>query len=109
VRELDVVIKRLLGKRVLGEREGDGAQFDVELRGAECGDQTYSSSDTNARYDVLGVGSAPATFVNGSTGSSGWVSLGTYALAQGTGASVQLTSSGTGCARADAVKFVRRS
>ena len=69
----------------------------------------YSSSDTNARYDVLGVGSAPATFVNGSTGSSGWVSLGTYALAQGTGASVQLTSSGTGCARADAVKFVRRS
>lgn len=69
----------------------------------------YSSSDTNARYDVLGVGSVPATFVNGSTGSSGWVSLGTYALAQGTSASVQLTSSGTGCARADAVKFVRRS
>ena len=69
----------------------------------------YSSSDINARYDVLGVGSAPATYVNGSTGTNGWVSLGSYAMPAGTAVSVQLTSSGTGCARADAVKFVRVS
>jgi beta-glucanase (GH16 family) len=72
-------------------------------------DIVNANSDTNARYDVLGVGPAAATFVNGTTGQSGWVSLGTYALAAGTGASVQLTSSGSGCARADAVKFVRVS
>lgn len=68
----------------------------------------HSVSDSNARWDVLGVGAAPATMVNGTTGTSSWVSLGTYAMAAGTGASVRLTSSGSGCARADAVKFVRR-
>ena len=65
----------------------------------------YSSSDPATRYDVAGS----TTIVNGTQGSSGWVSLGTFALPQGTATAVQLTSSGTGCARADAVKFVRRS
>jgi beta-glucanase (GH16 family) len=63
----------------------------------------HSGSDTNARYDVAGT----TAYVNGTTGASGWVSLGTHALPAGTGSAVKLTSSGTGCARADAVKFVR--
>ncbi len=63
----------------------------------------HSGSDTNARYDVAGS----TTYVNGTTGTTGWVSLGTHALAAGAAASVKLTSSGSGCARADAVKFVR--
>ncbi len=63
----------------------------------------HPNSDTNARYDVAGS----TTYVNGTTGSSGWVSLGTFALPQGTATAVTLTSSGGGCARSDAVKFVR--
>jgi beta-glucanase (GH16 family) len=63
----------------------------------------YANSDSNARYDVGGS----TVYVNGTTGSSGWVSLGTYAFAAGTGGFVKLTSSGFGCARGDAVKFVR--
>jgi beta-glucanase (GH16 family) len=63
----------------------------------------HPNSDANGRYDVAGT----TTFVNGTTGSSGWVSLGTFSLPAGTGTAVKLTSSGSGCARADAVKFVR--
>ena len=47
------------------------------------------------------------TYLNGTTGTTGWVSLGTHALPAGTASSVKLTSSGNGCARADAVKFIR--
>ena len=61
------------------------------------------NSDPNARYDVAGS----TTFVDGTAGSSGWVSLGTFTLPAGTANAVTLTSSGSGCARADAVKFVR--
>jgi beta-glucanase (GH16 family) len=63
----------------------------------------HPNSDPNTRYDVGGT----TTFVNGTTGSSGWVSLGTFSLPSGTASAVTLTSSGSGCARADAVKFVR--
>ncbi|WP_020518925.1 golvesin C-terminal-like domain-containing protein [Catelliglobosispora koreensis] len=63
----------------------------------------HAHSDANTRYDVAGT----TTFVNGTSGASGWVSLGTFSLPAGTGTAVQLTSSGNGCARADAVKFVR--
>ncbi|MER7283557.1 glycoside hydrolase family 16 protein [Dactylosporangium sp. NPDC000244] len=66
-----------------------------------------TNSDPATRLDVTHGGTVSTTTVNGTTGSSGWVSLGTYAFAAGTAGSVQLTSSGTGCARADAVKFVR--
>jgi hypothetical protein len=38
---------------------------------------------------------------------SGWVSLGTWSFASGNGDYVKTTASGGGCARADAVKFVR--
>lgn len=63
----------------------------------------HSLSDPNQRFDVAGS----TTMINGTTGSSGWVSLGTFALAAGSATSVVQTASGTGCARANAVKFVR--
>jgi hypothetical protein len=63
----------------------------------------HANSDPNTRYDVGGT----TTFVNGTTGASGWVSLGSFSFPAGTANAVTLTSSGSGCARADAVKFVR--
>jgi hypothetical protein len=65
----------------------------------------HSGSDTNGKYEVNGT----TTYVNGTTGTTGWVSLGTHSLPAGTATAVKLTSSGSGCARADAVKFVRIS
>lgn len=67
----------------------------------------HSASDPNARYDVVHSGTTSTRFVNGTSGTSGWVSLGSYDFAAGTGGSVKLSASGVGCARADAVKFVR--
>jgi beta-glucanase (GH16 family) len=64
----------------------------------------HPNSDPATRLDVAGT----TTVVNGTAGPSGWVSLGTFDLPGGTGTAVRLTSSGTGCARADAVKFVRQ-
>lgn len=67
-----------------------------------------ADGDSNARYDVVHSGSTTTTYLDGRSGSSGWVSLGSYSFATGTGGSVKVTSSGTGCVRADAVKFVRQ-
>ncbi|GAB4055311.1 glycoside hydrolase family 16 protein [Catellatospora paridis] len=67
----------------------------------------HSGSDPNARYDTVHDGVTSTSFINGTTGTSGWVSLGSYHFPSGTAGSVKLTSSGSGCARADAVKFVR--
>ena len=49
------------------------------------------------------------TMVNGTTGTTGWVKLtaAPIAVAAGTGTTVSVTSSGSGCARAENVKFVR--
>ncbi|MBB5874482.1 beta-glucanase (GH16 family) [Allocatelliglobosispora scoriae] len=66
-----------------------------------------ANSDSNVRYDTVHNGVTSTSYVNGTTGTSGWVSLGSYSFAAGTAGSVKLTSSGSGCARADAVKFVR--
>lgn len=65
------------------------------------------NSDPNARYDVGYNGGTATQHVDGTAGTSGWVSLGTYAFAAGQGGYVKVTGSGTGCARADAVKFIR--
>lgn len=67
----------------------------------------HSGSDPDTRYDVTHSAGTTTRRVNATTGTSGWVSLGTYTFANGEGGYVKLTSSGTGCARADAVKFVR--
>lgn len=66
-----------------------------------------TQSDPNARYDVGHRGGTATARVDGTAGSSGWVSLGTYSFAAGESGYVKLSSSGVGCARADAVKFVR--
>lgn len=66
-----------------------------------------SNSDPATRLDVTHDGTVSTTTVNGTSGSSGWVSLGTYSFPSGTSGSVKLTSSGSGCARADAVRFLR--
>lgn len=66
-----------------------------------------TQSDPNARYDVGHSGGTATTRVDGTAGSAGWVSLGTYSFAAGESGYVKVTSSGVGCARADAVKFVR--
>ncbi|GAA3455093.1 glycoside hydrolase family 16 protein [Dactylosporangium matsuzakiense] len=66
-----------------------------------------ANSDPASKLAVTHNGTTTTSTVNATTGTSGWVSLGTYAFPSGTGGAVTLTSSGTGCARADAVKFVR--
>ncbi|SDK21875.1 family 16 glycosylhydrolase [Streptomyces indicus] len=79
---------------------------------------TYEAYIWKTASSTNGDPAAKATLDNGGTpvtrtldersGTSGWVSLGTQTYAAGTGASVSLTASGTSCAHADAVKFVRR-
>ncbi|GAA3934630.1 hypothetical protein GCM10023085_15000 [Actinomadura viridis] len=64
-----------------------------------------SGGDPAARAQLNG---GTAVTVNQGSGTAGWVSLGTRALAAGTGNTVTLTASGSSCARADAVKFVRQ-
>ncbi|GAA0913083.1 glycoside hydrolase family 16 protein [Virgisporangium aurantiacum] len=66
-----------------------------------------ANSDPAQRYDTIHNGVTSTTVVDGTAGSSGWVSLGTWTFPAGTGGYVRTTASGTGCARADAVKFVR--
>lgn len=68
---------------------------------------TAANSDPSARYDVRHGSGTTTRRIDGTAGSAGWVSLGRYPFASGTGGFVRLTASGIGCARADAVKFVR--
>jgi beta-glucanase (GH16 family) len=64
-----------------------------------------ADSDSNMALTVAGQ----TTMVNGTTGTTGWVQLNTAPIAVpvGTATSVTMTSSGSGCARAENVKFVR--
>jgi beta-glucanase (GH16 family) len=65
--------------------------------------------DPNATAAVAVAGGGGAsTALNFSSGSTGWLSLGTFAFPSGSGNSVTLTA-GADYARADAVKFVRVS
>ncbi|NGN63114.1 family 16 glycosylhydrolase [Streptomyces sp. A7024] len=72
--------------------------------------KTASSTggDPAAKVTLDNGGSVTTRTLDERSGSSGWVSLGTQTYAAGTGSSVSLTASGTGCAHADAIKFVRR-
>jgi hypothetical protein len=63
---------------------------------------TAANSDPAARVSVAGTQTTAGT-----AGASGWVELGTFTLPAGTATTVTLTGSGTGCARADAVRFLR--
>lgn len=71
----------------------------------------HTNSTISATYQVNHVDSAgaPATstvLLNQAT-ASGWTRLGTYHLKAGKTGSVKLTATGSGVARADAVRFVR--
>jgi hypothetical protein len=67
----------------------------------------HANSDTNSRVDVTHNGGTSTTFHDYTTGTTGWVKLGTWSFSSGFNGSVKLTGSGNGNARADAVKFVR--
>jgi beta-glucanase (GH16 family) len=67
----------------------------------------YNNGDTNARIDVVANGATTTKYVNFTSGSTGWVDLGTHSFAAGSGGYVKNTRS-NGCARADMVKFVKR-
>ncbi|MFM0221260.1 family 16 glycosylhydrolase [Paraburkholderia dipogonis] len=64
-----------------------------------------ANSDSNMALAVAGQ----TTMVNGTTGTTGWVKVtaAPIAVPAGTGTTVSMTSSGSGCARAENVKFVR--
>ena len=65
-----------------------------------------SNADTAANIKVTTGGSDTFKSVNFTTGTSGWVDLGTYSFASGNSGSVTNTVV-SGCQRASAVKFVR--
>lgn len=64
-----------------------------------------ANSDPNMSLNVAGQ----TTMVDGTTGTTGWVLLtaAPIAVPVGSATTVTLTSSGSGCARAENVKFVR--
>jgi beta-glucanase (GH16 family) len=64
-----------------------------------------ANSDPNMSLNVAGQ----TTMVNGTTGTTGWVLLtaAPIAVPAGNSTTVTLTSSGSGCARAENVKFLR--
>lgn len=68
-----------------------------------------ANSDTNSRIDVTHNGGTSTQYLNYTSGTTGWVKLGTWSFNQGTNGSVKLTGSGNGYARADAVRWVRVS
>lgn len=67
----------------------------------------HANSDVNSRIDVTHNGGTSTQFLNYTTGTTGWVKLGTWSFSSGFNGSVKLTRGGPGYARADAVRFVR--
>ncbi|WP_171628525.1 golvesin C-terminal-like domain-containing protein [Paenibacillus plantarum] len=67
---------------------------------------TNSTGDNDVDINVVYDGGTISTEQDWTTGSSGWVSLGTYPFAAGTSGYVQITKESTSYTRADAVKFV---
>jgi len=65
---------------------------------------THASSDTNTKVDVVHAGGTSSQFLNYTSGSAGWVVLGTYNFNSGTGGNVKITR-GNSNVRADAVRF----
>lgn len=69
----------------------------------------HSNSDTNSRIDVTHNGGTSTQYLDYTSGSTGWVKLGTWSFSSGFNGSIKLTGSGNGYARADAVRFLRVS
>jgi hypothetical protein len=71
----------------------------------------HASSDPNAKIEVTHLKGIDTQFVNQTTGTSGWLELGTYTFGTGTNGYVKYTrqAGGTSYGRTDAVKFEKLS
>jgi hypothetical protein len=67
-----------------------------------------SGSDPNAQLTIVYNGGQATQSVNFTSGTSGWVELGTYPFAAGSQGFLKNANSGSGCTRASMVKFVRQ-
>jgi hypothetical protein len=65
----------------------------------------HQNTDARMQIEVVYEVGTSKREINGQTGQSQWVDLGTYPFRKGRHGYVKLTSSGDGYLRADAVKF----
>ncbi len=81
----------------------EAGNYDVEVYRNADGD-----SDPAARLTVFYAGGKSEKTINFKAGANGWVDLGTYPFAVGSGGSLNNANSGVGCTHAGMVKFVRQ-
>jgi hypothetical protein len=65
------------------------------------------NADPAAKLTVQHTGGSTAKTINFTTATTGWVDLGAYSFAAGSGGSLTNANSGTGCTHTSMVKFVR--
>ena len=68
-----------------------------------------ADADPAARLTIQHAGGTATKTINFTTGSAGWVDLGSYPFTVGAGGTFTNTNSGAGCTRTSMVKFVRYS
>jgi hypothetical protein len=67
-----------------------------------------ADADPAAKLTIQHAGGSTTKTINLTTATTGWVDLGSYPFAAGSGGSVANANSGAGCMRTSMVKFVRR-
>lgn len=67
-----------------------------------------ADADPAAKLTIQHAGGSATNTIDFSTATTGWVDLGSYLFAAGSGGSVTNANSGVGCTRTSMVKFVRR-
>ena len=67
-----------------------------------------ADADPAAKLTIQHTGGSATKTINFTTATTGWVDLGSYSFASGSGGSVTNANSGAGCTRTSMVKFVRR-
>jgi hypothetical protein len=77
--------------------------YDVEVYKAQD-----AGADPAARLTIQHAGGSATKTINFTSGSAGWVDLGAYPFAVGSGGTLTNANSGTGCTRTSMVKFVRQ-
>jgi beta-glucanase (GH16 family) len=77
--------------------------YEVEVYVVQSAD-----ADPAAKLTIQQAGGSTAKTINFHTATTGWVDLGSYRFAAGSGGSVTNANSGAGCTRTSMVKFVRR-
>jgi beta-glucanase (GH16 family) len=80
-----------------------GGTYDVQLYVVPKAD-----ADPAARLSIQNAGGTATKTINLTSGSAGWVDLGSYPFAAGAGGNLTHTNSGAGCTRTSMAKFVRR-